>query len=150
MMPRWKALLLAAGIGAAVLPGCRKSENPEPSAKPTGVVAARPDQRPPFGLIDTPQENDTLAAGAKGAGWALDDSGVAKIEVSFDNNPSFSAEIGQPFAGVHDAYPGYPDSDKAGFRFTVPSVAAGPHLLIVTITGKDGGKTDLRRHLRIQ
>ena len=34
--------------------------------------------------------------------------------------------------------------------FTVPSVAAGPHLLIVTITGKDGGKTELKRHVNIQ
>ena len=146
---RWKFLLFSAAFAAALQPCCRRSETPEPSAK-TAPSPAAPDQRPPFGLIESPRENDTLAAGAQAGGWALDDSGVAKVEVSFDNNPPIEAEIGQPFAGVHDAYPNYPQSDKAGFRFTVPSLAAGPHLLVVTVTGKDGGKTDLRRHLTIQ
>ena len=48
------------------------------------------------------------------------------------------------------AYPTFPSSDKAGFVFEMPSVAAGPHVLVVTIEGKDGGKTDLKRHVQIK
>jgi hypothetical protein len=144
-----KAFLAAAAMAAVLLPGCRKSEAPEAAAADT-EAAKQARARPPFGLIDTPKENEAMASGAQGTGWALDDSGVAKVEARLDDGPRAAAQIGQPFPGVKDAYPTYPDSDKAGFTFTMPSVAAGPHLLVVTITGKDGGKTDLRRHVQIR
>ncbi len=149
MKSRWKVLVLGVGITAGVLAGCRRSESPE-AATPGSQASRQARQHPPFGLIDTPREGDSVASGSQGSGWALDDSGVAKVEVSLDNAPAVPGELGQPFPGVREAYPTYPDSDKAGFSFTMPSVAAGPHLLIVTITGKDGGKTDLRRHIQIQ
>ena len=144
-----KALLLAAGIAAVLAAGCRKAESPE--AAPADTEAAKQARaRPPFGLIDTPKENEAVASGSEGKGWALDDSGIAKVEAGLDDGPRAAARIGLPFPGVKDAYPTYPDSDRAGFTFTMPSVAAGPHLLVVTITGKDGGKTDLRRHVQIR
>ena len=144
-----QTLVLAAAMAGVLLPACRKSETPE-AAAPDSEAAKQARARPPFGLIDTPKENEAMASGAQGTGWALDDSGVAKVEAGLDDGPRAAAQIGQPFPGVKDAYPTYPDSDKAGFTFTMPSVAAGPHLLIVTITGKDGGKTDLRRHVQIR
>ncbi|HKA35501.1 MAG TPA: hypothetical protein VKH43_01695 [Thermoanaerobaculia bacterium] len=143
-----KALLLAAAMAAVLLAGCRKSETPEAAADTEAAKQAR--ARPPFGLIDTPKENEAIASGGEGTGWALDDSGIAKVEAGLDDGPRRPAKIGQPFPGVKEAYPTYPDSDKAGFTFTMPSVASGPHLLVVTITGKDGGKTDLRRHVQIR
>lgn len=146
-----RALLLSAAVAAAGAFGCRKSETPEASAPPAETEAAKQARaHPPFGLIDAPKENDTVASGSRGAGWALDDSGVAKIEVGLDDGPRAAATTGQPFPGVHEAYPTYPDSDKAGYTFTIPSVAAGPHLLVVTVTGKDGGKTDMRRHIQVR
>ena len=144
-----RALLLAVGLIGALLAGCRKSEAPEAAAAES-EAARQARARPPFGLIDTPKENDAIASGAEGSGWALDDSGIAKVEVGLDDAPRAAAKIGQPFPGVGEAYPNYPDSNRAGFTFTMPSVAAGPHLLVVTITGKDGGKTDLRRHVQIR
>jgi hypothetical protein len=148
MRALWKAALIA-GLAAAVLAGCRKSESSE-AAKRDSEASRQARQRPPFGLIDVPREGDAVASGSRGSGWALDDSGVAKVEVALDNGPATAAQAGQPFPGVREAYPTYPDSEKAGFSFTMPSVAAGPHLLVVTITGKDGGKTELKRHIRIQ
>ena len=145
----WKAAGIAAIVAAAVLAGCRKSETPEASGRES-EAARQARQRPPFGLIDAPGEGSTVASGSRGTGWALDDSGVAKVEVALDDKPKTAAQLGLPFPGVHEAYPTYPNSDKAGFTFTVPSVAAGPHLLVVTITGKDGGKTELKRHVNIQ
>ena len=145
----WKAAGITAVVAAALLRGCRKSETPEASGQESeGARQAR--LRPPFGLIDEPGEGSTVASGSRGAGWALDDSGVAKVEVALDEGPKTHARLGQPFPGVHEAYPTYPGSDRAGFTFMVPSVAAGPHLLIVKITGKDGGETELKRHIRIE
>jgi hypothetical protein len=150
MSLRGKKFLCAAGILVVVLAGCRKSETPGAGAAGTTPSPSQADPHPPFGFIDTPKENDTVAAGTWSYGWALDDSGVAGVTVSLDNGPASAAAAGQPFPGVKEAYPTYPDADKAGFGFPMPSAAAGPHLLTVTITAKDGGKTELKRHVQIK
>ncbi len=143
----WKQILRAAGMAAIVLAGCRKSESD--SAR-QAVAASRADPHPPFGYIDAPKENEAVVPGSRGAGWVLDDSGVASVTAALDNGPANPAELGQAYPGVQEAYPAFPGSDKAGFSFAIPPVAAGPHVLVVTITGKDGGKTDLKRHVQIR
>ena len=149
MKLRWKRLVGGAAVAALVLAGCRKSETATASAPATPSASAT-QQHPPFGFLEVPRENDTVAAGTVATGWALDDSGVAGVSVSLDNGPAFSATLGQAFPGVKEAYPTFPAADKAGFRFALPSAAAGPHLLVVTITARDGGKTDIKRHLQIR
>jgi hypothetical protein len=144
---RWKGLFCVAGMAAVFLAGCRKSES-ESAGRTTAVSEAA--RHPPFGNIDTPKENETVASGSPGYGWALDDSSVASVTVSLDNGPAKPAGLGQSYPGVKEAYPTFPNSDKAGFSFLIPPVAAGPHLLVVTITGKDGGKTDLKRHVLVK
>ena len=146
MSLRWKTLIGGAAVAALVLAGCRKSETATASAPPASETL----QHPPFGFLDSPRENDAVASGSVATGWALDDSGVAGVSVSLDNGPAFSATPGQAFPGVKEAYPTFPNADKAGFRFAVPSAAAGPHLLVVTITARDGGKTDIKRHIQIK
>jgi Bacterial Ig domain len=141
--------ILSVALGVALVAACRKSESTQAAAPatPTPLGVA---QHPPFGFIDTPKEGDTVASGSWSFGWALDDSGVARVDVFLDNGPAVAAGMGKPFPGVKEAYPTYPDSDKAGFGFVIPSAPAGSHLLTVTITAKDGGKTDLRRHIQIK
>jgi hypothetical protein len=146
---RWKTLIGGAAVAALVLAGCRKSESTTASPPPT-PTASEAQLRPPFGFLDVPRENDTLASGAIASGWALDDSGVAGVAFSLDNGPARPVTLGQPFPGVKEAYPTFPGSDKPGFTFAMPSVAAGPHLLVVTITAKDGGKTEIKRHIQIR
>jgi hypothetical protein len=151
MSLRWKASILSAVLAAACLAACRKSESTQGAAPamatPTPLQSA---EHPPFGFIDTPKEGDAVASGTWCFGWALDDSGVARVDVFLDAGPGVQAVIGKPFPGVKEAYPTYPDSDKAGFGFAMPSATPGPHLLTVIITARDGGKMDLRRHIRIQ
>ena len=147
MSRRWKELFCVAGMAAIFLAGCRKSESESARRTPAASEAAR---HPPFGYIDTPKENEAVASGSRGYGWALDDSGVASVTASLDNGPAKPAELGQSYPGVKEAYPTFPNSDKAGFSFLMPPVAAGPHLLVVTITGKDGGKTELKRHVLVK
>jgi hypothetical protein len=142
------AAAMAAVLAAAA--ACRKSESPQAAAPAVSPTASEAAQHPPFGFIDSPKEGDTVASGSWCFGWALDDSGVARVDVFLDNGPAVAAGLGEPFPGVKEAYPTYPSSDKAGFGFAMPSAAAGPHLLTVTITARDGGKTDLRRHIQIR
>ena len=146
---RWKTAIVGVGMAALALAGCRKSESTTASAPSTPAVNEAA-QHPPFGFLDNPKENDTVASGAWAYGWALDDSGVASIMVSLDNGPPLRAAVGQAFPGVKEAYPTFPNSDKAGFGFAIPSAAAGPHLLVVTITATDGGKTEIKRHVQIK
>jgi hypothetical protein len=105
---------------------------------------------PPFGVIAAPNENDSVASGSWAFGWALDDSGIASVSAALDNGPATQASIGQPFPGVKEAYPNFPNADKAGFGFPIPTGAAGPHVLIVTISSNDGGKTELKRQINIK
>jgi hypothetical protein len=146
---RWKALLGGAAVAALVLAGCRKSESTTGSASPARS-ASETVKRSPFGFLDFPRENDTAASGSLANGWALDDSGVASVTISLDNGPPLPATLGQDFPGVREAYPTFPNSDKAGFSFAMPSIAAGPHLLVVTINARDGGKAQIKRHIRIK
>jgi hypothetical protein len=146
---RWKTLIAGASVAALVLAGCRKSETASASAPPAPTTSATL-QHPPFGFLDVPRENDNVASGSVASGWALDDSGVAAVSVFLDNGPAFAATLGQAFPGVKEAYPTFPNADKAGFTFAMPSAAAGPHLLVVTISARDGGKTDIKRHIQIK
>ncbi len=134
----------SAAIAAVLSVGCRKAE------KAAAPAVSETALHPPFGYIDTPRENETVASGSRAYGWALDDSGVKSVTASLDNGSAISVELDQNSPVVKGAYPTFPNADKAGFVFEMPSVAAGPHLLTVTIEGKDGGKTDLKRHVQIR
>ncbi len=105
---------------------------------------------PPFGVVERPRENEEVAAGSWGFGWALDDSGVASVTVSADGSPPAPAALHQEFPGVAAVYPNHPDSARPGFGFTVPPLPRGPHVLTVEITGKDRGRTLLRRSIVIR
>jgi len=105
---------------------------------------------PPFGVIERPLENEQVAAGSWGFGWALDDSGVESVAVSADGSPPAPALLHQEFPGVAAVYPNHPDAAHPGFGFPVPQLARGPHVLSVEIVGKDGGRTVLRRKVVIR
>jgi hypothetical protein len=105
---------------------------------------------PPFGLIQVPAEGQIIQNGFWGFGWALDDSGIAEIRVGTELGPSGIALIGSKWPGLAEAYPGYVDPGNGGFGFNVPPVPPGPHTLIVTLVGRDGGQTVLRRHIVVR
>lgn len=105
---------------------------------------------PPFGYLDTPRENERVASGAWAFGWALDDSGIAEIHVSFDGGPDVPTVIHQPHPGVREVHPNYPDADTAGFGFAIPALPRGPHTLTLTLIARDGGKAELKRQINIR
>lgn len=105
---------------------------------------------PPIGVIDLPVENAEVSAGSFGLGWALDDSGIARVEVASDLGPSAPGSIGGQRPDIPSAFPGYPDTANSGFGFVVPQLPPGPHTLSITLVAKDGGRTVLTRRIRIR
>ena len=105
---------------------------------------------PPFGVIQVPAEGQTIPPGFWGFGWALDDSGIAEIRVSTELGPAGIAQIGANWPGLAAAYPEYVDAGSGGYGFIVPGVPPGPHTLIVTLVGRDGGQAALRRRVVVR
>ena len=66
----------------------------------------------PFATIERPREGETVSAGYWSFGWALDDSGVARVTVAAESAPPTECAIGQAFPGVADVYPRYPDAER--------------------------------------
>jgi hypothetical protein len=149
----WMRTISVIAVTSLAVSACQKSENPGASASAPAFSTApgvTTDPNPPFGLLDTPREGVPVEGGGWGYGWALDDSGVAAVSVSFDGGPAVPAKTGQAFGGVQQAYPNLPGSDRAGFIFAVPRLSSGPHTLTVRIVAKDGGSAELKRQIQIK
>ena len=104
----------------------------------------------PFGLVDSPGEGATVAPGAWGYGWALDDSGIREVRMSVDGKPAPNALYGSARPGPGEVYPAFPDATKAGFGFGVPALPPGPHVLVFTLVAKDGGTSQIVRHIVVR
>ena len=163
MSSQWKIGICGLGVAVLALAGCQKSENAGGAAPATEAAsgstasttvtstgAGSPASKPPFGFLDTPKEGATVAAGSWAFGWALDDSGIAQVTVVTETGATSPVALNQPFPGVAASYPGFPNAEKAGFGFPVPKVAPGIHTLTITLIAADGGKTEIRRQIRIR
>ncbi|MDQ5872691.1 MAG: hypothetical protein M3547_10880, partial [Acidobacteriota bacterium] len=105
---------------------------------------------PPFGVIDVPLEGAHVDPESWGYGWALDDSGIAEIRVATELGPAGNALIGQAHPGIPEAFPDYPEKERAGFGFVVPRIPSGTHTLILTVVARDGGQSELRRQIHVR
>jgi hypothetical protein len=89
-------------------------------ATATLLVAAPAAAQVPFGFFDgivgSPQNNGVSGV-VPLAGWALDDSGVQRVEIYVDGRLSGQATLGFFRPGVAAGFPGFPDSDSAGWGF---------------------------------
>lgn len=159
---QWKTLILGLGMTALLLSACQKSENAgasdsapaatsatalgtTPAAAPAGDTS-----KPPFGFLHTPQEGATVTPASWAFGWGLDDSGIAQITVSSETGVTSPVALNQTFPGVAQSYPNFPNTDRAGFGFPIPKVDPGLHTLTITLIAKDGGRTEIRRQIRVK
>lgn len=72
----------------------------------------------PFGSFGGLVSGTNGASGVVGVhGWCLDDDGVAYVDIYVDGVIVGRADYGRNRPGVAQMYPGYPDSDAAGFGF---------------------------------
>lgn len=104
---------------------------------------------PPFGVVHVPAEGQTVAPGFWGFGWALDDSGIAEIRIGTELGPAGIAQLGGKWPGLAEAFPDFSEASHGGFGFSVPDVPPGPHTLTVTLFGRDGGRTVLKRAILV-
>ena len=138
-------LFRLASAGPLTLPA-----DPDPSATQAAVSRLGLLRHPPFGFLDVPAEDAVVASGSWAFGWALADSGVARVVVSFDGGLGFEVGYGQPHPGPARAHSGYPDSANAGFGFAIPPLPSGRHRLTVLLEARDGGHSELSRSIRIR
>ena len=105
---------------------------------------------PPVGEIHLPAENQTVSPGFWAFGWALDDSGIARIEVATELGPAGLAQLGGRWPDLEKVYPNYPDSGRGGFGFPIPALPPGPHDLELVVVANDGGEKIFRRRIVVR
>jgi hypothetical protein len=105
---------------------------------------------PPFGALHQPRDGQAVAPGFWAHGWALDDSGIDRIEIATDEGPAGRASYGGVWPGLAEVFPQYPDARSGAFGFAIPALAPGEHRLVLTLVAKDGGTTILERRFSLE
>jgi hypothetical protein len=106
---------------------------------------------PPFGNLHRPEPGETVTPGFWAHGWALDDSGLVAVHVATEAGPAGDAMLAGPWPGLAGVFPDYPEARTGGsFGFPIPDIAPGPHTLVLTFVGKDGGQTRLERRINVE
>lgn len=97
-----------------------------------------PDLFAPFGATDIPAAVSTVSGMTMVAGWAFDDSTVAKVEVMVDGNVDGKAIYGSARQDVADAYPHAPVNVGYSYSLDTTKYGNGPHTLNVRVTDSAG------------
>lgn len=135
-MKRWHIRLLAAVIGivilALILWQLVFSGAPIRESKPSGV-----------GFIDKPTAEILLHPVIDLSGWALDPSGIDKVEAVLDGKTHFPLRFGIARPDVGQIHPGFPDSSQAGFEGTLDlgSRIFAWHKLTIEVINRRGQRT---------
>ncbi|MGI8385425.1 Ig-like domain-containing protein [Robertmurraya sp. P23] len=98
------------------------------------------------GNLESPINGSTVKGNINIKGWALDISGVSKIEVLVDGKITGTAEYGLPRLDVYNAYPEYKNTNS-GFQYTLDTkqFTNGVHTISVRETGNNGSITNFRQ-----
>lgn len=74
----------------------------------------------PFGHLDGKVDRGNAGAGLLGVvGWALDDNGIAAVDIYVDGEPAGRAHYGQGRPSVRKKFPGFPNSKAPGFGYQI-------------------------------
>ncbi len=95
---------------------------------------------PPFGVIDAPTDDEPLTGTVTVRGWALDNDGVASMELWVDGAPATALAYGQSRPDVCLVWPGYRGCDDVGYSgtFDFSTLSSCQHLIEVRATDTDG------------
>ncbi|WP_195245509.1 Ig-like domain-containing protein, partial [Clostridium celatum] len=109
--------------------------------KMTRSITVKKVELKPLSFLDLPTngesiKNNTLTI----RGWAVHSKGIKEVKVSIDGKYLTNVSIGLDRADVGNAYPQYPNSNKAGFGGTVDisSISNGNRKVTVEIVANDG------------
>ncbi len=106
-----------------------------------GIGAAPAWGAPPFGSFGGKVGGGNGAAGMLPLhGWALDDDGVAAVDILVDGTVAGRAHYKRGRPGVTARFPGFPDSAAPGFAFQVDTTRYlnGIHRLTARVTSNTG------------
>jgi beta-N-acetylglucosaminidase len=97
------------------------------------------------GAIDEPADNTVIKGDAVIRGWALDGSGIAKVEVLLDGKSIGQAEYGLERLDVLTAYPEYENANSGYlFNLNTESLYNGFHSLTIRAMNTNGVAKDLK------
>jgi Bacterial Ig domain len=99
---------------------------------------ASADILPPFGWMDTPLANLSVAAVVPVTGWVLDDVEVARVEVLVDGTSVGTASYGTRRPDVATVYPHAPEQIGFSYSLNTRRLTNGVHQLLVRATDKAG------------
>ncbi|WP_052447472.1 Ig-like domain-containing protein [Clostridium polynesiense] len=106
----------------------------------------------PITAIDTPGINQNIYGNVDIVGWALNKSGIEKINVLVDGKYVGQTTLQLLRPDVNKIYSQYGQGDKVGFKYTLSTsnLTAGSHKITAEAVGKDGTKHREDRYVNIQ
>lgn len=106
----------------------------------------------PLMWIDSPVHNSTIVRDIDITGWALNESGISKINVYVDSSYTGQARYGIERPDVNTIYPGYPAGDKSGYSFSlkISTIPSGAHTITVEAVGNNSTSQKMTWPITIQ
>jgi len=122
----------------------RLTDSAQQTVTRTLAITVKPaDKLAPFGAFETPDYGATLNNIATGTGWALDNVGVAVIEVVVDGQKVGEGIYGLSRPDVGSVWGSFPNAARSGFSFSLDTTkfAIGQHTLAVRVLDAAGNAT---------
>jgi hypothetical protein len=119
----------------------RVTDSAQQTATRTLAIIVKPaDHLAPFGNVETPDFRATLNNTATGSGWALDNAGVASIEVLVDGVKVGDGQYGLPRPDIAVGWSTFPNAASSGFSFSFDTtkLTNGEHALAVRVVDVGG------------
>lgn len=138
MVERLGVLVLA----LFTLSGCGtdRSTQSNPAA---GARSPDPTNQLPFGTLDAPASDATVAQDVTVSGWAMDDAGIAAVRVYVDGHFVESTELTVDRPDVSAAVPAFSrQSDRHGWTVAI-NLEPGAHTILAQAVDTVGGTRDL-------
>jgi len=101
------------------------------------------DRLAPIGTIETPDVRATLNNTATGSGWALDNVGIARVDVLIDGQKVGEAIYGLSRPDIGAAWSSFPNASRSGYSFLLDTTkfTTGEHTLAVRLFDAAGNTT---------
>ena len=116
---------------------------------PLTLVIANPPMRM---YVDTPTDGSTVRGVTKISGWALNVSGISKVQI-FEGSRLLgaAANVNLSYPSVNVVYPGYSNGNNSGYSYDLDTtnLADGVHTLKIQATGINGEVTSWNIQVRV-